>query len=170
VLAHVDNPQVTYWHSAAFTWDGKYVLWSDESETGSCRNPHVDTDGRLWIYKRGSWAKPLSSFTVPRAVEGDCSVHMYQFVPTRRAYLLVGAWYEAGISAIDYTTPTKPREVAHYDPPPEHIPNYWSAYWYDGHVYGNDILRGLDVLDLSGVPGAITLGHMNPQTQEILLR
>ena len=24
----------------------------------------------------------------------------------------------------------------------------WSAYWYNGHVYSNDIQKGLDVLDV----------------------
>ena len=50
--------------------------------------------------------------------------------------------------------------------------NDWSAYWYDGVVYSSDWNRGLDVLGLEGVPtsGARRLGHLNPQTQEVVIR
>jgi hypothetical protein len=34
---HVDDPGVNYWHSAEFTWDGQYVVWDDESFTGTCQ-------------------------------------------------------------------------------------------------------------------------------------
>jgi hypothetical protein len=25
---------------------------------------------------------------------------------------------------------------------------HWSAYWYNGHIYGSEISRGLDILEL----------------------
>jgi len=61
--------------------------------------------------------------------------------------------------------------------------NAWAAYWYNGHVYVSydspqygDFSpagsRGLEVLNLNGAAGtgALKLGHLNPQTQEDLLK
>lgn len=43
----------------------------------------------------------------------------------------------------------------------------WSSHWYNGHVYANDILRGVDILLLSDSARATTMrfDHFNPQTQ-----
>jgi hypothetical protein len=64
-----------------------------------------------------------------------------------------------------------------------HRSNATAAYWYNGHVYvSNDSpeygdnapagSRGLEVFNLGGTAaaGALTLGHLNPQTQESLLK
>jgi hypothetical protein len=47
----------------------------------------------------------------------------------------------------------------------------WSSYWYNGHIYGNDILRGVDIFLFSDQAraGAVKLDHLNPQTQTSLL-
>ena len=168
---HIDEPHVTFWHSAAFTWDGRYVVFSDESLTGSCNSPGKDLDGRLWFYELKHPQKPLSSFTLPHRVLGDCSVHMFDVIPVRGRYLLVAGWYQGGVDVIDFTNPRRPREVAHYMAAGPPSSNVWSAYWYDGNVYANDIGRGLDVLALRGAgSGAVHLSHLDPQTQELLLR
>ncbi len=60
---HVDDPGVNYWHSAEFTWDGQYVVWDDESFTGTCQPAG---DGKIRIY-RVSDAALMSSFMIPRA-------------------------------------------------------------------------------------------------------
>jgi hypothetical protein len=44
-------------------------------------------------------------------------------------------------------------EIAYFDRGPidakhEVLGGYWSTYWYDGRVYGTEIARGLDVLEL----------------------
>jgi len=54
---------------------------------------------------------------------------------------------------IDFTDSAKPVEIGYFDRgpvDPEHlvIGGYWSVYWYDGHIYGTEIVRGLDVLEL----------------------
>ena len=54
---------------------------------------------------------------------------------------------------IDFTDSAKPVEIAYFDRGPvdeEHLTlgGYWSAYWYDGRIYGTEILRGIDVLSL----------------------
>jgi hypothetical protein len=167
VLAHIRNSAFFFWHSAAFTWDGKYVVFGDESFPGSCNGPKTNTDGRLWIYRVAAPAKPISSFTIPRAQPGDvCSAHMFDVVPVHGRYLVASAWYGGGADLVDFTDPRRPREISSFDAES----NDWSAYWYNGYVYASDIARGLDVLSLAGVSGARTLPHLNPQTQEILIR
>ena len=43
----------------------------------------------------------------------------------------------------------------------------WSAYWYNGYIYSNDIQKGLDVLKLNDkrVKGAKKMQEFNPQSQ-----
>jgi hypothetical protein len=66
---------------------------------------------------------------------------------------MVQAWYQGGISVFDFTDSSKPVEIAFFDRGPIAekemiLGGYWSAYWYDGFIYGTEIARGLDVLKL----------------------
>jgi hypothetical protein len=66
---------------------------------------------------------------------------------------MVQAWYQGGISVFDFTDSANPVEIAFFDRGPMDAKNlmmagYWSAYWYDGFIYGTEIARGLDVLKL----------------------
>lgn len=63
------------------------------------------------------------------------------------------AWYQGGLSVIDFTDSSNPREIGYFDRGPIHdehliLGGYWSTYWYDGKIYGTEIARGLDVLSL----------------------
>ena len=67
--------------------------------------------------------------------------------------IFVQAWYQGGISVIDFTDSSNPFEIAFFDRGPINadklvMGGYWSAYWYKGFVYGTEIARGLDVLEL----------------------
>ena len=47
----------------------------------------------------------------------------------------------------------------------------WSAYWYNGRIYSNEIQAGFDVLRLTGLAGLLSLTtrrvpYVNAQTQE----
>ncbi len=48
-VRHLDDPTVNYWHSSAFTWDGQYVVYMDESFTGRCTSQ--SSDGKIRIYR-----------------------------------------------------------------------------------------------------------------------
>jgi len=66
----------------------------------------------------------------------------------------VQAWYQGGISVFDFTDPTAPVEIAFFDRGPLDakeliLGGYWSAYWYNGHIYGSEIARGIDVFALT---------------------
>ena len=67
--------------------------------------------------------------------------------------IFVQAWYQGGISVIDFTDSSNPIEIAYFDRGPimkeELITGgYWSVYYYEGAIYGTEITRGLDILKL----------------------
>ena len=67
--------------------------------------------------------------------------------------IFVQAWYQGGISILDFTDSENPVEIAYFDRGPIDAETlvtggYWSVYWYDGLIYGTEILRGLDVFEL----------------------
>jgi len=54
----------------------------------------------------------------------------------------------------DFSDPAHPVEIAFFDRGPIDakelmLAGYWSAYWYNGHIYGSEIARGIDVFTLS---------------------
>jgi hypothetical protein len=166
---HVDNAEIEIWHSAAFTWDGQVVIWGDESESGSC-NTTDEADGRVWFYRLSSPTTPAGSFLIPRTQEGDyCSAHLFNVVPVRGRYLLTSSWYGGGVDVVDFTDLADAQELAYYDAAGGSV---WSAYWYNGFIYDNDIPRGQDIYLFSdrASAGAKRFPYMNPQTQEAILR
>jgi hypothetical protein len=175
VVARIDNPQVSFWHSAAFSWDGEVVAFGDEYFFGEpgCQST---THGAIWFYRVSDPAEPLGHYTLPRDQGDDreqfCTAHNFDILPVQDRYVMVSAFYIGGVSVIDFTDPAQPREIAYYDAVVPRGADVWSAYWYDGGVYASDIGRGVDVFDLRlpDVERVRTLGHLNPQTQEILIR
>jgi hypothetical protein len=63
------------------------------------------------------------------------------------------AWYQGGLSIVDFTDSSNPIEIAYFDRGPldeEELitAGYWSTYWYGGYIYATEIARGLDVFSL----------------------
>jgi hypothetical protein len=55
---------------------------------------------------------------------------------------------------VDFTDTAHPIEIAYFDRGPldatkRGMGGYWSAYWYNGYVYGSEIARGVDVFKLT---------------------
>jgi hypothetical protein len=169
-----DRPEVEFWHSATFSWDGKYVVYGDESVGGSCNTPD-EPDGRLWLYHRSNIKNALSSFLIPRPQGGDyCSAHLFNFLPfsSKQGYVLTSSWYNGGVSIIDWTKSQHPQEIGYYDRNEgEHEEGFWTGYWYDRHPYGNHIEQGAFFFDfLSPLTGqTMREDHLNPQLQEFLI-
>ena len=148
-----------YWHSATFNNDGTKVLFTDEWGGGGmprCRafDPldwgadaiYDIVDGRLEF--RSYFKMPA-----PQVEQENCVAHNGSVVPVPGRDIFVQAWYQGGISMIDFTESANPVEIAYFDRGPideEHmiVGGYWSAYWYRGKIYGTEIVRGLDVLSL----------------------
>jgi hypothetical protein len=63
------------------------------------------------------------------------------------------AWYQGGVSVFDFTDSAHPIEIAFFDRGPLDATTlitggYWSAYWYNGVIYGSEIARGIDLFRL----------------------
>ena len=180
-VARVHNPNVEIWHSSAFSWDGRLLVFGDEAGGGTsprCRASDPSTVGAAWIYELSaldnldatSVEPPVSHYKIPR-IQGDaanCTMHNFNFVPVRDRYVLVSSNYAGGTSVADLTDPANPVEIAHLDP---HGANTWSSYWYNGLIFANDSGRGVDVIRLSDAAraGARRVAYSNPQTQEQVL-
>jgi hypothetical protein len=181
-IARIHNPNVEFFHSATFSWDGKTVVFGDEAGGGTqprCRTQDASTLGALWFYDVASLdtmdgtsvEEPLSSWKVPR-VQGElpnCTMHNFNTLPMKHRNVLVSSAYAAGTTVVDFTDPRNPVEVGHHDPQGA---NTWSAYWYNGHIYTNDGGRGVDVMRVWDrvTVAARRLHHSNPQTQDAVLR
>ncbi len=148
-----------YWHSATFNNDGSKVIFTDEWGGGSrprCRTYDPRTWGADAIYDivdgklkfRGYFKLPA-----PQVEQENCVAHNGSIIPVPGRDIFVQAWYQGGLSVIDFTDSANPIEIAYFDRGPidgEHLVfgGYWSTYWYNGRIYGTETERGLDVLAL----------------------
>ena len=89
----------------------------------------------------------------PQTKTENCVAHNGSIVPIPGRDIFVQAWYQGGISVIDFTDSKNPIEIAYFDRGPIHetqlvLGGFWSTYWYQGKIYATEITRGLDVLEL----------------------
>jgi hypothetical protein len=163
-LDDVADENFSYWHSANFSNDGSKVMFTDEWGGGTgarCAPNHRTSWGANAIFTIDrSGATPTlefeSYYKLPVAQENveNCVAHQANIVPVPGRDILVQAWYQGGISMFDWTDPTDPFEIAHFDRGPINadalvLAGHWSGYWYNGQVYGAEIARGLDVMDMT---------------------
>ncbi len=156
----VSDPNYAYWHSATFSNDGSKVLFTDEWGGGAqprCRA----TDPMHWgadaIFNLANRKLALSSYYKMPAPQTDlenCVAHNGSLVPIPGRDVFVQAWYQGGISMVDFTDPSHPFEIAYFDRGPldavkRGTGGFWSVYWYNGYIYGSEIARGVDVFRLA---------------------
>jgi hypothetical protein len=159
-LDAVNDPNYAYWHSASFSNDGKKVVFTDEWGGGlgaRCRpNDPIKWGADSLFHLEDNKLRFASYYKMP-AAQGDsenCVAHNGSLVPIPGRDILVQAWYQGGISLMDFTNVEHPVEIGYFDRGPIN-PNMlilggdWSAYWYNGHIYGSEIARGLDVFELT---------------------
>ena len=149
-----------YWHSATFNNDGTKVLFTDEWGGGGrprCRASDPRNWGADAIYDIVDGELQFRSYfklPAPQTDKENCVAHNGSLVPVPGRDIFVQAWYQGGITVIDFTDSSNPVEIAFFDRGPISAENlmqggYWSAYWYGGHVYGTEIARGFDVFALT---------------------
>jgi hypothetical protein len=135
------------------------VLFSDEWGGGSsprCRATDQYEWGADAIYRRRGDALEFQSyFKLPAAQtrQENCVAHNGSLIPIPGRTVMVQSWYQGGINVFDWTDPMRPVEIAYFDRGPMDSTRlvsagHWSAYWYNGHIYGSEISRGLDILEL----------------------
>lgn len=184
-ISDIFDPDMAYWHSATFDNTGDKVVFTDEWGGG--------TAPRCTAEAPGNWGANLvatitngelrgRAFHKLPSIQGpgeNCVAHNGNIIPVPGRDLMVQAWYQGGISIMDFTDPMNPTEIAYFDRGPLGdrlmIGGSWSAYWFNGRIYSSEIARGLDVLRL--VPSdqlsaaeiaaaeAIMIDEINPQTQ-----
>ena len=148
-----------YWHSATFNNDGTKVIFTDEWGGGGrarCRAWDPLDWGADAIYDivdnklefRSHYKMPA-----PQMETENCVAHNGSIIPIPNRDIFVQAWYQGGLSVMDFTDSSNPIEIAYFDRGPILKDllisgGYWSTYYYEGYIYGTEIKRGLDVFKL----------------------
>ena len=156
----VNDPNYSYWHSASFSNDGSKVVFTDEWGGGlgaRCRANDPNKWGADAIFHLKDDKLTFASYYKMPAAQGDtenCVAHNGSLIPVPGRDIEVQAWYQGGVSVVDFTDPTHPFEIAYFDRGPIDpkmlvLGGEWSAYWYNGRIYGSEIARGLDVFELT---------------------
>jgi hypothetical protein len=156
----VNDPNYAYWHSAAFSNDGKKVVFTDEWGGGlgaRCRATDPNKWGANSIFHLQDNKLKFASYYKMPAAQGDtenCVAHNGSLIPVPGRDIKVQAWYQGGISLMDFTDAEHPIEIGYFDRGPFDpkmlvLGGPWSAYWYNGHIYASEIARGLDVFELT---------------------
>jgi hypothetical protein len=156
-----DTVNFSFWHSATFNNAGTKIVFTDELGGGG-----LATCNERFGPNLGADAE-------------NCVAHNGSLIPVPGRDIMVQAWYQGGISVWDFTDSSKPKEIAYWERGPISLTQpvgggSWSAYWYNGYIYSNDIAKGIDVLDLkdprTGIAKLFRTGEFNAQTQKNFLR
>ena len=159
-LDAVNDPNYAYWHSASFSNDGTKVVFTDEWGGGlgaRCRPNDPNVWGANAVFHLKDNKLNFASYYKLPAAQGDsenCVAHNGSLIPVPGRDIKVQAWYQGGISVMDFTEAEHPVEIAYFDRGPIDpkmlvLGGEWSAYWYNGHIYASEIARGLDIFELS---------------------
>ncbi|MFA4893496.1 LVIVD repeat-containing protein [Brevundimonas sp.] len=185
-VSDIFDPDMAYWHSATFNNAGDKVVFTDEWGGGigaRCRAEDPSTWGAnmvATIENRTLRGRAFHKLPSAQPDDQNCVAHNGMIIPVPGRDLMVQAWYQGGVSVMDFTDPTKPFEIAYFDRGPVEtgklfVAGSWSAYWLNGRIWSSEIARGLDVLKL--VPGpnlsaaeiaaaeSVRADTINPQTQ-----
>jgi hypothetical protein len=183
----VNDPNYAYWHSASFSNDGKKVVFTDEWGGGlgaRCRATDPNKWGADAIFHLQDNKLKFASYYKMPAAQGDsenCVAHNGSLIPVPGRDIEVQAWYQGGISIVDFTDAEHPTEIAYFDRGPIDpkmlvLGGPWSAYWYNGYIYASEIARGLDILELMptkfltqneiDAANAVRVAELNVQSQE----
>jgi len=155
----VSDPNYAFWHSANFNNAGTRVLFTDEWGGGGqprCRATDPMNWGADAIFNLSNRKLTLASYykmPAPQTEFENCVAHNGSLVPIPGRDILVQAWYQGGVSVVDFTDATHPFEIAYFDRGPLDATKrgsggMWSVYWYNGYIYGSEIARGVDVFKL----------------------
>ncbi|PFG44740.1 LVIVD repeat-containing protein [Isoptericola jiangsuensis] len=182
VISNVrDTENFAFWHSATFNNDGTKVVFTDELGGGgaaTCNETVGEKRGANGIYDIVDGELEFQSYyKIPRTNTNteNCVAHNGSLIPVKDKDIMVQAWYQGGISVYDFTDSANPKEIAWFDRGPLSserlvLGGSWSAYYYNGYVFSNDIQQGFDVLSIDDSAGVgkqkpNTYRELNPQGQ-----
>src|SRR5438477_5307188 len=183
----VNDPNYSYWHSASFSNDGSKVVFTDEWGGGlgaRCRPTDPNKWGADAIFSLKDNKLSMANYYKLSAAQGDsenCVAHNGSLIPVPGRDIEVQAWYQGGVSVMDFTDAAHPFEIAYFDRGPIDpkmlvLGGDWSAYWYNGYIYASEIARGLDVFELTptkflteneiNAAKAVRVSELNVQNQQ----
>ncbi|KUN41996.1 hypothetical protein AQJ30_01080 [Streptomyces longwoodensis] len=179
-----DNVNFAFWHSATFNQTANKVVFTDELGGGGAATcnaavgPDRGADGIYDIVGKGDKRKLVfrGYYKIPRhqADTENCVAHNGSLIPVRGRDIMVQAWYQGGVSVWEFTDSAHPKEIAYFERGPLttdalSVGGSWSAYYYNGYIYSNDIAKGFDVLKLTDrrtdPAQRVRLPGLNVQTQ-----
>lgn len=188
-IDEVVDPNFAYWHSATFSDDGTKVIFTDEWGGGRAARCQA-SDAREWganaifdVIGRELRFVDYYKLPAPQSATENCVAHNGSLIPVPGRDIKVQAWYQGGVSVFDFTDASNPVEIAYFDRGPISANElltggFWSAYWHNGHIYGSEIARGLDVFSLTpsehlsqneiDAAALVRVEEFNPQHQEKL--
>jgi hypothetical protein len=159
-LLSVADSNMSFWHSATFSNAGDKLLFSDEWGGGGaprCRaTDRLEWGGNALFTIENGQLHFKSYYKMPAAQtqQETCTAHNGSLLPIPGRDVMVQAFYQGGITVFDWTDVSHPFEIAFFDRGPAvgGAGGFWSAYWYNGYLYGNDEGRGIDVWELTPGP------------------
>ena len=148
-----------YWHSATFNNAGDKIVFTDEWGGGGrprCRAWDPMDWGANAIYDivdNKLVFKSHYKMPAPQTETENCVAHNGSIIPIPNRDIFVQAWYQGGLSVMDFTDSENPIEIGYFDRGPiseEQLVSggYWSTYYYEGKIYGTEIARGIDVFEM----------------------
>ena len=148
-----------YWHSATFNNAGDKIVFTDEWGGGGrprCRAWDPMDWGANAIYDivdNKLVFKSHYKMPAPQTETENCVAHNGSIIPVPDRDIFVQAWYQGGLSVMDFTDSDNPIEIGYFDRGPiseEQLISggYWSTYYYEGKIYGTEIARGIDVFEM----------------------
>ena len=156
----VADPNYAYWHGATFSNDGTKVVFTDEWGGGTqprCRA----TDDLAWganaifdIVERELVFRSYYKLPVAQTSQENCVGHLPSLIPVPGRDVMTQAWYQGGLSLVDFTDSANPKEIGYWDRGPISggglvLGGLWSTYYYNGAIYGSEIARGFDAWGLT---------------------
>ena len=179
-LLYSKSMGITTGHSGSFTYDGKVLIFGHEPGGGSQAQCQAGSTlaNRTLFFMEPLTGNQIGSLVHQRNQTSteNCTWHNFNVVPTYKGYAAIVGSYQKGISALDFTNPAAPQEIAFADPAPLVHPTNpnsivlggdWSTYWYNGTIYESDIRRGLTTwkIDSELFNRSRNVDISNPQTQ-----
>ncbi len=172
------------WHSALWSWDGKYVYANGEpGGGGGAECAFNDHPAKPTIFILSAETGQLEgTWTLPRPqtdIGGEnCTIHTLNMVPVVDRHLIAASCYVCGMMLVDVTNPKAPAELGFVDP---HLPaptqgesgrGCWTGYWYNGSLFCSELNWGLHIftVDEPWWGKALAFTELNPQVNDSSLK
>jgi hypothetical protein len=117
----VADINMSFWHSATFSNDGRKILFSDEWGGGTqprCREtdkPEWGANALFTLEKDRMQFKSYYKIPAAQTSFENCVAHNGSLIPIPGREVMVQGWYQGGISVFEWTDLTRPKEIAFFD-------------------------------------------------------